>query len=59
MIHQEAEIADLRRIVDLRPMNGANQEYAQTDGEPNEKGGAGDRPNWGEPVTMQGLICRK
>ena len=47
MIHEETKIADLRGIVDLRPVKGADDEYAKTGGEPNEKDGAEDRLNFG------------
>jgi hypothetical protein len=47
MIHKKAKIADLRGIVDLGPVNRADYEYAETGGEPNEKDGTNDRPNWG------------
>ena len=48
MIHKEAKIADLRGIVDLRPVKRPDNEYAQTCGQPNEKDGTNDRPNWGD-----------
>ena len=47
MIHEETKIADLRGIVDLRPVKGADDEYAKTSGEPNEKDGAEDCLNFG------------